>query len=212
MPVRTLDGLDVTGKRVLLRADLNVPMHDGKITDMTRIGRLLPTIRELASRGARVVVCSHFDRPKGQKVAGMSLAPMAPALAQVLGQRVRFAEDCIGAPADQTIDLLRDGEVALLENTRFHPGEEANDPAFAAALAKHADVFVNDAFSAAHALPFRWMLRVQRLIPRVPPRLLGLSLSAMERKRFVDWSFGHYLEIAHPRFVGTRPRAALARV
>ena len=90
MPVRTLDGLDVTGKRVLLRADLNVPMHDGKITDMTRIERLSPTIRELASRGARVVVCSHFDRPKGKKVAGMSLAPMAPALAQVLGQRVRL--------------------------------------------------------------------------------------------------------------------------
>jgi phosphoglycerate kinase len=178
MPVHTLDGLDVGGKRVLLRADLNVPIHDGKITDLTRIERLSPTIRELASRGARVVVCSHFDRPKGKKVAGMSLAPMAPALAQVLGQRVRFAEDCIGAPAEQTIELLRDGEVALLENTRFHPGEEANDPAFAAALAEHADIFVNDAFSAAHRAHASTE-GVARLKPAYAGRLMQAELEAL---------------------------------
>jgi phosphoglycerate kinase len=150
MPVRTLDGLAVSGRRVLVRADLNVPMRDGRITDLTRIERLSPTIRELAAAGARVIVCSHFDRPKGRPVAGMSLAPMATALGEVLGHRVRFAEDCIGAPAGQTVDLLRDGDVALLENTRFHPGEEANDADFAASLAGLADIFVNDAFSAAH--------------------------------------------------------------
>jgi phosphoglycerate kinase len=125
-----------------------------------------------------VVVCSHFDRPKGKKVAGMSLAPMAPALAQVLGQRVRFAEDCIGVPPEQTIELLRDGEVALLENTRFHPGEEANDPAFAAALAEYADLFVNDAFSAAHRAHASTE-GVARLKPAYAGRLMQAELEAL---------------------------------
>lgn len=147
---RTLDGLEVKGRRVLVRADLNVPVHDGKITDMTRIERLCPTIRELSDKGAKVIVCSHFGRPKGKRVAEMSLAPVATALGEVLGRRVRFAEDCIGIPAHQAVDLLGDGDVLVLENTRFHPGEEANDPACAAALAKLAEIYVNDAFSAAH--------------------------------------------------------------
>lgn len=150
MTCRTLDGVAVAGKRVLLRADLNVPVHAGRITDLTRIERLSPTIRELSAGGARVIVLSHFDRPKGRRVPAMSLEPMAKALGEVLGRKVRFAEDCIGVPAQQAIDALSDGDVAVLENTRFHAGEESNDPAFAAALAKLGDLYVNDAFSAAH--------------------------------------------------------------
>ena len=150
MTSKTLDGLDVAGKRVLLRADLNVPVRDGHITDLTRIERLCPTIRELSEKGAKVVVCSHFDRPKGKRVPEMSLAPMAVALGKVLGRRVAFADDCIGAPAEATIAAMANGDIAVLENTRFHAGEEANDPAFAAQLAALCDIFVNDAFSAAH--------------------------------------------------------------
>ncbi len=148
--VRTLDGLDVRGKRVLLRADLNVPMHDGHISDLTRIERLSPTIRELSEKGARVIVLSHFDRPNGVRVPAMSLAPMAVALGKVLGRSVAFAEDTTGPAARRVIAALHDGEVCVLENTRFHAGEEANDPAFAAELAGLGDVFVGDAFSAAH--------------------------------------------------------------
>ncbi len=150
MPVRLLDGLALRGKRVLLRADLNVPVRDGRISDLTRLERLSPTIRELADAGARVVVCSHFDRPRGKPVPAMSLRPMAEALAQVLGRPVGFAPDCVGPDAAAAIAALPEGGVLVLENTRFHPGEEANDPAFAQALAAHADLFVNDAFSAAH--------------------------------------------------------------
>src|ERR1700728_4116984 len=136
MPFRTLDNLDVAGKRVLLRADLNVPVRDGKITDLTRIQRLSPTIRELAGKGAKVIVCSHFDRPRGKRVPEMSLGPMAAALAEVLGQRVRFAEDCIGVAAQQAEDRMAPGDVLVLENTRYHAEEETIDPAFAAELAK----------------------------------------------------------------------------
>src|SRR3974377_2313315 len=124
MSFRTLDNLDVSGKRVLLRADLNVPVRDGKITDLTRIERVTPTIRELAGNGAKVIVCSHFDRPRGKRVPEMSLAPIAAALGQVLGQRVRFAEDCIGLPAEQAVERLAHGEILVLENTRYHPEEE----------------------------------------------------------------------------------------
>src|SRR6201999_3718961 len=150
MAFRTLDHLDVAGKRVLLRADLNVPVRDGKITDLTRIERLTPTIRELLGKGAKVIVCSHFDRPKGKRVPEMSLAPVATALGEVLGQRVRFAEDCVGLPAQQAAERMARGDVLVLENTRYHAEEENNDPAFAAELAKLADLYVNDAFSAAH--------------------------------------------------------------
>ena len=133
MAFRTLDNVDVAGKRVLLRADLNVPVRDGKITDLTRIERLTPTIRELVGKGARVIVCSHFDRPKGKRVPEMSLAPIADALGEVLGQRVRFAEDCVGVPAEQAVERMARGDVLVLENTRFHAEEEKNDPGFAAA-------------------------------------------------------------------------------
>jgi phosphoglycerate kinase len=178
MGFRTLDGVDVAGKRVLLRADLNVPVRDGKISDLTRIERLSPTIRELAGKGARVIVCSHFDRPKGKRVPEMSLAPMATALGQVLGAKVRFAEDCIGIPAQQAVDTLAAGNVLVLENTRFHAGEEKNDRGFAEALAKLADLFVNDAFSAAHRAHASTE-GVAHLLPSYAGRLMQAELEAL---------------------------------
>lgn len=150
MAAATLDGVDVKGKRVLLRADLNVPVRDGRISDLTRIQRLSPTIRELSDAGARVIVCSHFDRPKGKPVESMSLRPMAAALGEVLGHPVAFAADTVGPAAQAAVAALADGGVLVLENTRFHPGEEDNHPEFVTALASLADLYVNDAFSAAH--------------------------------------------------------------
>ena len=147
---RTIDDLECRGRRVLLRADLNVPVRDGRITDLTRLERLTPTIRELADKGARVVVISHFDRPRGKRVPEMSLAPVREALAGVLGHPVHWAPDCIGPEAEAAVASLQDGEVLVLENTRYHAGEEANDPELSLALSKLADIYVNDAFSAAH--------------------------------------------------------------
>ncbi len=147
---RNLDGLDVKGKRVLVRADLNVPMADGKVTDATRIERQAPTIRELAEKGARVIVMSHFDRPKGKVVPSMSLQPVAQPLAHHVGRAVAFASDTVGDSAKAVIAALKDGEVALLENTRFHAEEEKNDEAFSKQIATLGDLFVNDAFSSAH--------------------------------------------------------------
>ena len=179
MTLRTLDGVAVAGKRVLLRADLNVPVHDGRITDLTRIERLCPTIRELSGNGARVIVLSHFDRPKGRRVPAMSLAPMALALGEVLGRKVRFAEDCIGLPAQQAIETLSDGDVAVLENTRFHAGEEGNDRAFAADMAKLGDLFVNDAFSAAHRAHASTE-GIAHLLPSYAGRLMQAELEALQ--------------------------------
>jgi phosphoglycerate kinase len=179
MPFRTLDNLDVAGKRVLLRADLNVPVRDGKISDLTRIERLSPTIRELSEKGAKVIVCSHFDRPRGKRVPEMSLAPMAAALGEVLGRRVRFVEDCTGPAAEQAVDLLSPGDVLVLENTRFHNGEEKNDPVFAAALARLADIFVNDAFSAAHRAHASTE-GVAHILPSYAGRLMQAELEALE--------------------------------
>ncbi len=178
MGFRTLDNLDVAGKRVLLRADLNVPVRDGKISDLTRIERLCPTIRELSAKGARVIVCSHFDRPKGVRVPAMSLGPMAAALGEVLGRKVRFAEDCIGIPAEQVIDTLGNGDVCVLENTRFHAGEEASDPAFVRKLAALADIFVNDAFSAAHRAHASTE-GVAHLLPAYAGRLMQGEIEAL---------------------------------
>ncbi len=179
MSFRTLDGVDVAGKRVLVRADLNVPVRDGRITDLTRIERLSPTIRELSAKGARVVVLSHFDRPKGKRVPELSLAPMAAALGEVLGRKVRFAEDCIGVPAQQTIDTMSNGDVVVLENTRFHGGEEKNDPALAADLAALGDIFVNDAFSAAHRAHASTE-GIAHLLPSYAGRLMQAELEALE--------------------------------
>jgi phosphoglycerate kinase len=179
MPFRTLDSLDVAGKRVLLRADLNVPVRDGRITDLTRIERLSPTIRELAGKGAKVIVCSHFDRPKGKRVPEMSLAPVAAALGQVLGTPVAFADDCIGPAAEQAVAALANGAVLVLENTRYHAEEEKNDAGFAAALAKLAELYVNDAFSAAHRAHASTE-GVAHLLPAYAGRLMQAELEALD--------------------------------
>ncbi|MCA1298234.1 phosphoglycerate kinase [Stappia indica] len=147
---RTLDDADLAGKRVLVRVDLNVPMDGNRVTDTTRIDRVLPTLKEISEKGGRVILLAHFGRPKGAVMPDMSLAPVAAALTERLGKPVAFAADCIGEVARTVVDALHDGEIALLENTRFHAGEEKNDAGFADALAELGDVYVNDAFSAAH--------------------------------------------------------------
>ena len=148
---KTIDDLDVTGKRVLLRVDFNLPMRDGRVTDRTRIERALPTIEALSERGARLILLSHLGRPKGERKPEFSLRPVAEALSDSLdGRPVAFAEDCIGEAARASVQALGEGELALLENLRFHGGEEAGDAAFAEALAALGDLYVNDAFSAAH--------------------------------------------------------------
>jgi phosphoglycerate kinase len=177
--VHGLDGVAVKGRRVLLRADLNVPLRYGRVADATRIVRLLPTIRELAEKGARVIVCSHFDRPKGKRRPEMSLAPLAPALAEALGRPVAFCPDCIGETVENFVERLADGEILLLENTRFYPGEEANDPAFAAELAKCAEIFVNDGFSVSHRAHASTE-GVARLLPSYAGRLMEAELKALD--------------------------------
>jgi phosphoglycerate kinase len=146
---RTLDQADVENRRVLVRVDLNVPMEQGRVTDMTRIDRVLPTIRELSDKRAKVILLSHFGRPKGVDKS-QSLEPLVNVLSQALGRIVLFAPDCIGPDAEKAVSILQPGQVLVLENTRFHKGEEKNDPDFVRALAKHGDLYVNDAFSAAH--------------------------------------------------------------
>jgi phosphoglycerate kinase len=179
MAAKTLDDFAPAGKRVLLRADLNVPVQGGKISDLTRLERLSPTIRELSEKGAKVIVCSHFDRPKGKRVPEMSLRPIAVALSEVLGKPVAFAEDCVGEPAAAAVAALKDGDVLVLENTRYHAGEEKNDPALAKELAALADVFVNDAFSAAHRAHASTE-GVAHLLPSYAGRLMQAELSALE--------------------------------
>jgi phosphoglycerate kinase len=147
---RTLDDASVSGQRVLLRVDLNVPMEHGKVSDATRIERVLHTIREIAGKGGKVILLAHFGRPKGGPDEANSLRPVAAAVAEHLARPVAFAPDCIGDVAARAIAAMKDGDVLLLENTRFHKGEEKNDPAFVDELAKLGDLYVNDAFSAAH--------------------------------------------------------------
>ncbi len=147
---QTLDDLDVAGKRVLVRVDFNVPMKDGVVTDATRIDRALPTIQELSKKGAKILLLSHYGRPKGKVDPELTLAPVAKVLGDKLGGPVEFADDCIGDGVRKVLKNMLDGDVTLLENTRFHPGEESNDADFASALAENADLYVNDAFSAAH--------------------------------------------------------------
>ncbi|MGZ3499109.1 MAG: phosphoglycerate kinase [Vulcanimicrobiaceae bacterium] len=149
MNFRTLKDLHVRGKRVLVREDLNVPMKDGEISDYTRIDAALPTLRYLSEHGAKTIVMSHLGRPKGPDPK-LSLEPVAKALAERLGVNVGFAKDCIGAPAREAVEQMRNGEIVLLENLRFHPEEEQNDPEFAKELASLADIYVNDAFGTAH--------------------------------------------------------------
>src|SRR5215216_2513085 len=146
---RTLDQADVKGKRVLVRVDLNVPTENGTVTDATRIERVAPTITEIAEKGGKVILLAHFGRPKGPDPKE-SLKPVAAAVADAVKRPGAFAEDCIGAAADAAVAPIKPGDILCLENTRFHKGEEKNDPAFVTDLAKLGDVWVNDAFSAAH--------------------------------------------------------------
>src|ERR1700704_3581131 len=146
---RTLDDVDVKGKRVLLRVDLNVPMDNGRVSDATRLERVAPTITEISGKGGKVILLAHFGRPKGRQ-AKESLRPVATALAHVIKKPVAFADDCVGEVAQKAIAAMQDGEILCVENTRFHKEEEKNDPAFVAELAKLGDIWVNDAFSAAH--------------------------------------------------------------
>ena len=147
---KTLDDFEPKGKRVLLRVDLNLPMEEGRVTDATRIERVLPTINEIAAKGGKVILLAHFGRPKGQRVEEDSLRQIVPALEHYLKRKIVFADDCIGEAAAAVAGAMKDGDIALFENTRFHKGEEKNDQAFVEALAANGDVFVNDAFSAAH--------------------------------------------------------------
>lgn len=175
---RAIDDLELAGKTVLLRVDFNVPIKDGAVTDGTRIDRALPTIRDLQAAGARVVCLSHFGRPKGKRDETMSLRPIAAALAEALGHPVAFADDCIGPDAEAVVQKLADGDVGLLENLRFHAGEEANDPGFAAALAKLGQAYVNDAFSAAHRAHASTEA-LARLLPAAAGRLMEAELKAL---------------------------------
>ncbi|QFT67182.1 Phosphoglycerate kinase [Labrenzia sp. THAF35] len=179
MAFKTLDDLtDIAGKRVLVRVDLNVPMDGGKVSDTTRIERVLPTIRELSDKKAKVILLAHFGRPKGARVAGMSLGPVALAVAGLLGRPVVFADDCIGQAAKDAVDVMVDGDVLLLENTRFHAGEEKNDPDFAKALAANGDIYVNDAFSAAHRAHGSTE-GIARLLPAYAGRTMQAELEAL---------------------------------
>ena len=146
---RTLDDVDVKAKRVLLRVDLNVPMENGRVTDTTRLERVAPTITELSAKGGKVILLAHFGRPKGRDPKE-SLKPVAAALSQVIRKEIAFADDCIGEVAEKAVAAMKDGDILCLENTRFHKEEEKNDPAFVAELARLGDIWVNDAFSAAH--------------------------------------------------------------
>jgi phosphoglycerate kinase len=179
-PFKTIDDFEVKGKRVLVRADLNVPMKDGQVTDLTRLERTAPTILELAKKGAKVVVLAHFGRPKGKVVPEMSLKPVADALGKVMGRPVPFATDCVGAPATATVAGLKDGDVAVLENLRFHGAEEKNDSAFAGQLAGLGDIYVNDAFSCAHRAHASTEA-IARLLPSAAGRLMQAELEALGR-------------------------------
>ena len=161
--LRSFDGVEVAGKRVLLRVDFNVPVENDKVSDRTRIERALPTIRDIAARGGKVILLSHFGRPKGRQPKD-SLKPLVPVVAEELGRPVAFGEDCVGAQARAAVDAMHPGDVLCLENTRFHAGEERNDPEFVAQLAALGDIFVNDAFSVSH----RAHASVEGLAHRLP--------------------------------------------
>src|SRR5580658_2989244 len=150
MGFQTLDEAELQGKRALVRVDFNVPMEDGKVTDDTRLKAAKPTIDKLRAGGAKVILLAHFDRPKGKVVPSMSLRPVAEPLAAEVGRPISFAEDCVGPVAEAAVDALKDGDILLLENTRFHAEEEKNDLGFSKQLAVLGDIYVNDAFSAAH--------------------------------------------------------------
>jgi len=176
---RTLDQADVKGKRVLVRVDLNVPTENGKVTDATRIERSAETLKVLANNGANVIVLSHFGRPKGKRVADMSLQPLAAPLSHALGRKVAFAEDCIGPAAESAVKALGNGDVLLLENLRFHEAEEANDSSFARQLAFLGDLYVNDAFSCAHRAHASTEA-IARLLPAAAGKLMQAELDHLQ--------------------------------
>ena len=176
--LKTAAGLDVKDKRVLVRADLNVPFKAGKVTDATRLERVVPGLQDLAKRGAKVIVISHFGRPEGAPDAEFSLKPVAETLGQLLGKPVAFADDCVGEAAQKTVAALQPGSIAVLENLRFHKGEEKNDPTFAAALAKLGDIFVSDAFSTAHRAHASTDA-ITRLLPSYAGPLMMEEISAL---------------------------------
>jgi phosphoglycerate kinase len=178
---KTLGDIEsVKGKRVLVRVDLNVPVSDGKVTDATRIERIAPTLTELSAKGAKVILLAHFGRPKGKPSPEFSLHPIAAAVAAVIGKPVAFAADCIGGKAADAVAKMKDGDILLLENTRFHEGEEKNEQAFAEALAKNGDIFVNDAFSAAHRAHASTE-GLARLLPAFAGRTMQAELDALEK-------------------------------
>jgi phosphoglycerate kinase len=178
---RTLDDAGpLKGKRVLLRVDLNVPMEGGRVTDATRIERIVPTINEVADKGGRVVLLAHFGRPKGKPVSSESLEPVVEPLSQKLGRPVAFAEDCVGSAAAEAVARLKDGDVVLLENTRFHAGEEKNDRAFTEQLAANGDLYVNEAFSAAHRAHASTE-GLAHLLPAYAGRLMQAELDALTK-------------------------------
>jgi len=178
---RTLDDIgDVKGRRVLLRVDLNVPVADGKVSDTTRIERVVPTIDELSKKGARVILLAHFGRPKGVPSPEFSLAPIAGAVAAIAGRPVAFGPDCIGAEAAGAVAKMKDGDILLLENTRFHKGEEKNDPALTGQLAANGDIYVNDAFSAAHRAHCSTE-GLARVLPAFAGRAMQAELEALEK-------------------------------
>jgi len=178
--IRTLDAAEFKGKRVLVRVDLNVPMKDGTVTDDTRIRAILPTIQEISKKGGKVILLAHFGRPKGERVPEMSLAPVVPVLQTLVGQEVAFANDCIGNDAAAAIARMKDGDYLLLENTRFHKGEEKNDPLFVSALAELGDLYVDDAFSAAHRAHASTE-GIAHLLPAYAGRSMQTELDALSR-------------------------------
>lgn len=180
MRFKTIDDLpDIKGQRILVRVDINVPMEGTKVTDSTRIERIKPTILELADRGGKVILLAHFGRPKGQVVPEMSLGPVVPALQQVFGRDVGFASDCCGAPAIEAIAAMSGGDILLLENTRFHPCEEKNNPPFGKELADLGDIFVNDAFSAAHRAHAS-TVGIAKHLPSFAGRTMQAELEALQ--------------------------------
>jgi len=176
---KTLDDVSVAGKRVLVRVDLNVPMDGDRVTDTTRIDRVAPTIAEIADHGGKVILLAHFGRPKGQVNPALSLRQVVDATAGVLGRPVGFAGDCIGDHADSVVNAMADGDIVILENTRFHPGEENNNADFAQALARNGDLFVNDAFSAAHRAHAS-TVGLTAHMPAVAGRAMQSELEALE--------------------------------
>ena len=175
----TIDDLDMDGKVVLTRVDLNVPVENGQVTDATRIAKIVPTLKDIQGRGGIPVLLAQFDRPKGKRVDAMSLRQIVPALEAALGQQVGFADEAIGGAAKRAVAELQKGDVLLLENTRFYPGEEANDPTFVASLAALGEVYVNDAFSAAHRAHGSTE-GLARLMPSAAGRLMEAELNALD--------------------------------